>query len=237
MNDAVSVLNYIYFIVMILGAAYFYILSRNPKGVPMYEYAIAGIIPAWSGAAYLSIALGQGLLERPEGTVYFARYLDWAVTTPLLLLALALTAMFYEKKADKAIIATLISADVFMILTGLIADFSPEPLNYIWYVLGVAALLIILYNIWYPLRRIAYHGGQKLGRHYSRIALYLTLFWISYPSVWLIGPSGLGLTQEITDVAAFVILPVFSKIGFSILDLAGLRKLGNLSAGTKAKHS
>ncbi|RSK26128.1 hypothetical protein EJF36_04125 [Bacillus sp. HMF5848] len=173
---------------MVSGAIYFYVLSRNPKGVPRYEYVIAIFLPVWSGAAYLSIALGQGFVNYNEKIVYFARYLDWVVTTPLLLLALALTAMFYRKEKDKAIIATLIGADVFMILTGLIADFSPAPQKYIWYVLGVIALVIILYTIWYPLRKIAAMSGPKLSRHYKRTALYLTAFWILYPMVWLLGP-------------------------------------------------
>ncbi len=88
------------------------------------------------------------------------------------------------------------------------------------------ALLIILYIIWFPLKKIATPLSEELGRHYSRTALYLTLFWIAYPTVWLIGPSGLGITQSIVDLLTFIILPVFSKVGFSILDLSGLRKLG-----------
>ncbi|WP_226668950.1 bacteriorhodopsin [Metabacillus litoralis] len=225
MNNVIYFLHYFYVAVMLIGAFYFYIQSRDPRGVPKYEYLIAILIPIWSGAAYLSIALGQGFLERPEKTIYYARYIDWVVTTPMLLLALAFTAMFYVKK-NKTIIFTLIFADVFMILTGLIADLSNGVTTYIWYFLGVIALMIILYVIWYPLRNIADNRGLALSKHYKKTAAYLTVFWISYPTVWIIGPSGLGLTQELTDVTAFIILPIFSKVGFSILDLNGLRKLG-----------
>lgn len=226
MGDLIYLLHWFYFIVMASGAFYFYLLSRNPQGVYKYEYVIAIFIPCWSGVAYLSIALGQGLLEVNERVVYFARYVDWVVTTPLLLLALAFTAMFQSKEKDKAIIGSLIGADVFMILTGLVADFSSGFPKYIWYFLGVIALLIILYIIWYPLRRIAKSSSDELSKHYNRTALYLTVFWIAYPTVWILGPSGLGLTQNVTDVTAFIVLPIFSKVGFSILDLWGLRKIG-----------
>ncbi len=226
MDNLIYSLHWFYFIVMAVGALYFYSLSRNPRGVPRYEYLIAIFIPCWSGLAYLSIALGQGFLDTDSGIVYFARYLDWVVTTPLLLLALALTAMFYKKKKDKAIIGALIGADVIMILTGLIADFSSGLQTYIWYTLGVIALVVILYIIWYPLRKMAQSSSAELGRHYNRTALYLTAFWVAYPTVWILGPSGLGLTQSITEVLSFIILPIFSKVGFSILDLGGLRKIG-----------
>ncbi|MDQ3397288.1 MAG: bacteriorhodopsin [Deinococcota bacterium] len=40
----------------------------------------------------MAIALGYGKVEVATTTVYYARYLDRVVTTPLLLLALALRA-------------------------------------------------------------------------------------------------------------------------------------------------
>ncbi|MGP4070065.1 bacteriorhodopsin [Halobacillus sp. B29] len=220
-----STLHFLYAFIMLAGAIYFFYLSREPKGVPLYEYFLAITIPLWSGAAYLSIAFGQGVLKQSERTIYFARYLDWVVTTPLLLLALAFTAMIYVEKKNKTMLLTLVALDIFMILTGLIADFSTGYVKYIWYSLGVLALLFILYIVWYPLRWIADSFGSRLSIHYKRSAAYLTFFWVLYPTVWLLGPSGAGLTQQAVDVLGFIILPIFSKVGFSILDLHGLRNL------------
>lgn len=45
--------------------------------------------------------------------------------------------------------------------------------------------------------------------------------------IWALGPSGVGLFGRATDVALFVILPIFSKVGFSIYDLYELRKLAS----------
>ncbi|MCA0987538.1 bacteriorhodopsin [Guptibacillus algicola] len=225
MSNLDVTLHIIYFILMITAAIYFFILSRSPKNVPLYEYVIAMIITAWSGTAYLSIALGQGVVERADRTIYFARYLDWVVTTPLLLLSLALTAMFYEKKKNKGLLIALVSADVFMILTGLIADFSPERTKYIWYSFGIIALIIVLFILWMPLRRMAKAGGKRLSRHYNFTAAYLTSFWVLYPTAWLLGSTGLNITQEMVSALSFIILPLFSKIGFGIIDLHGLRRL------------
>ncbi|MGE6204851.1 bacteriorhodopsin [Guptibacillus hwajinpoensis] len=225
MNSIDTSLHIFYFIVMISSAIYFYLLSRNPKGVPLYEYVVAILITGWSGVAYLSIALGQGILERPEKTIYFARYLDWVVSTPLLLLSLALTAMFYQSKINRTLIASLIAADIFMILTGLIADFSSESLKYIWYIMGLVALVIILVIVWGPLKKIADGSNEQLAKHYKRVAIYLTSFWVLYPTAWFFGSSGVGVTAGIIDTLAFIVLPIFSKVGFGILDLHGLRKM------------
>jgi bacteriorhodopsin len=43
--------------------------------------------------------------------------------------------------------------------------------------------------------------------------------------VWIIGPSGLGLIDQNWDTLLFVILPIFSKVGFSLYDLSLLRDL------------
>ena len=82
------------------------------------------------------------------------------------------------------------------------------------------------------LRRVA-HQDPEVGRIYDRVATYLALFWIGYPLTWILGPSGLGVVSQPVDTALFILLPIFSKVGFSILDLGLLRKLG----GEKGRHS
>jgi len=211
---------------MAAGALLFSIWSRRPTGVPQYEYTIAIIIPVWSGLAYVAMALGQGMITTADNTVYYARYIDWVVTTPLLLWALAATAMFY-RRLDPALIAGLMFADVIMILSGLFADLSTDPNDkWVWYIIGCVCLALIVWNVWWPLRRIAYDQSRELGTAYTKAATMLTVLWIGYPTFWALGPSGIGVFDRSTDLMLFVLLPIVSKVGFSILDLSELRKLG-----------
>lgn len=142
-----TVLYAIYIGAMLIGAGIFLVWAQDRRGVPAEEYLIAIFIPLWSAAAYLAMAMGQGSLEVDGQITYYARYLDWVVTTPLLLLALSLTAM-YKTAKDKTLIAALMGADVFMIVTGLLADLSETPIRYVWYGLGVVALVVIFYLVW-----------------------------------------------------------------------------------------
>jgi bacteriorhodopsin len=212
---------------MAAGALLFFAWSRRPSGVPHYEYTIAMIIPIWSGLAYTAMALGQGSIVLDGREVYVARYVDWVVTTPLLLWALASTAMFY-RRLDKALIGGLMFTDVLMILSGLFADLTTDPeLRWFWYLNGCICLAIILWITWGPLRRIANDQPYDLGKTYSKVAGYLTLLWLGYPLVWALGPSGLGVFGSTTDTMLFVFLPILSKVGFSIVDLHELRELGS----------
>ena len=47
------------------------------------------LVPMVALTLYLLMALGHGSVVRPSGRVfYYARYIDWSITTPLLLLSL-----------------------------------------------------------------------------------------------------------------------------------------------------
>ena len=211
---------------MAAGALLFFTWSRRPSGVPQFEYTIAMAIPIWSGLAYTAIALGQGTVLVDGREVHFARYLDWVVTTPLLLVALASTAMFY-REIDKTLVGGLIFTDVIMILTGLIADLTgDETAKWFWYLTGCVCLAIILWIVSGPLRRIANDQGRGLGKVYVQVAAMLSVLWFCYPAIWALGPSGAGVYGKGVETALFVLVPILSKVGFSIVDLAKLRRLG-----------
>lgn len=221
--------HWLYVASMAGGALYFVSLSAKPRGVPQYEYLVAIFIPVWSGLAYMAMALNQGKIGVAEQITHYARYIDWVVTTPLILLALAWTAMQFIPK-DKVLIASLIGTDIIMILSGLIADLSVGWVRYLWYGIGVVAFLIIIRIIWQPLRAKTRRQPPELSNLYNKLAIYLTVLWICYPTVWILGPSGIGLFNQTIDTLLFCVLPFFSKVGFSFLDLRGLRNLKNVRA-------
>lgn len=223
--DLQVIFHWIYVAGMAIGALHFWSLSRNPRGVPQYEYLVAMFIPIWSGLAYMAMAIGQGKVEAAGQIAHYARYVDWIVTTPLLLLALSWTAMQFIKK-DWTLIGFLMSTQVVVITTGLIADLSERNwVRYLWYICGVFAFVIVLWGIWGPLRAKTRTQGTELSNLYDKLVTYFTVLWIGYPTVWIIGPSGFGWINQTIDTLLFCLLPFFSKVGFSFLDLHGLRNL------------
>lgn len=224
---------------MAVGAFHFASLGKEPRGVPRYEYFVATFIPVWSGLAYMSMALPhgdleQGKIEVASHIVNYARYLDWIVTTPLLLLALSWTAMHYLSKKDWTLIGSLMGTQVIVIASGLIADLSVVLwVRYLWYSVGVVAFLIVLRTIWGPLRAKTRSQGPELSEFFDKLTSYFTVLWICYPIVWIIGSSGFGLINKTIDTFLFCLIPFFSKVGFSFFDLHGLRSLH----GLKAQHS
>lgn len=223
--DFQTILHWIYVAGMAIGALHFWALSRDPKGVPQYEYLVAIFIPIWSGLAYTAMALGQGKVEVAGQIAHYARYIDWVVTTPLLLLSLSWTAMQFIKK-DYTLIGFLMGTQVIVIATGLVADLSERDwVRYLWYICGVVAFLFVLWGVWVPLRMKSKSQGRDLAELHDKLTVYFTVLWIGYPIAWIIGPSGFGWVNQNIDTLLFCVLPFFSKVGFSFLDLHGLRGL------------
>ena len=224
----------VYILFMAAGALLFFAWSRNPKGVHQTEYAVAILIPVWSGLVYLAMSFGMGQTEIAEQTTDWGRYVDWIVTTPLLIVALGLTAMHRLKKRDSALLWSLVGADVVMIVCGLVADLSTGPARTVFFLCGTVALLVLFYLVWGPLRRLAYKQGDDLGRTFTTVAGVLCALWVAYPTIWWLGPSGSGVISQSLESLLYVVVPIISKVGWSALDLSLLRRLSPTPASNPA---
>ena len=224
MDSTDVLLHWAYVAVMALSAIAILTMARTPRGVPQYKYMIHAFVVIWSGLAYSAIALGQGTIEVGGETVYFARYVDWVVSTPLLLLSLVLTGK-YTLKLEGGITAGLLGSQVIMILTGLVADLSPSENRWFWYIAGCVALLSVYRLMWRELYEKAKIQGPELTAAYKASAVFLSVQWLLYPLVWALGSPGLELlTPRLTSVL-FIILPIVSKSGFAFFNLSKLRAL------------
>lgn len=115
-----------------------------------------------------------------EGTlreVYWARYVDWSVTTPLLLLDLALIAGL-----SGANILVTIVADVIMILTGLFAAFgSDDGQKWGWYAFACIAFLVVFYQLGFNGRAAVAGKDNKTKAFVAAISGFTLLLWTVYP--------------------------------------------------------
>lgn len=114
--------------------------------------------------------------------VYWARYVDWSITTPLLLLDLALLAGL-----SGANILVAIVADVIMVLTGLFAAFGQanDSQKWGWYAWGCIAYLVIVYQLAVGGRETVAQKDSKTKAFYASIAGYTLILWTIYPMLVL----------------------------------------------------
>lgn len=183
------------------------------------------IVPMIAAALYLLMALGQGGMEIDHGRAFlYARYVDWSITTPLLLLALAMMALKDIRKRLGLVLA-LIGADVYMILTGLVAGYSPtsSPEKWIWFLVSSGAFVAVYWILWGPLRAEAELSGRAAV--YKRNAAILSVVWFAYPIVFLLGTDGLLLISPALTALFFTALDLIAKVGYGILATAETNRL------------
>ncbi|KAI6955995.1 hypothetical protein KC321_g15429, partial [Hortaea werneckii] len=127
---------WVVFVVMTVASVVFSGMSWNVPMSKRLYHVITTLITITAALSYFAMASGHGasyhhVVEReshqhvPDTThdiyreVYYARYIDWSITTPLLLLDLCLLA---GMNGGSILIA--IVADLIMILTGLFAAYG-----------------------------------------------------------------------------------------------------------------
>lgn len=109
--------------------------------------------------------------------VYWARYVDWTLTTPLLLLDLALIAGL-----SGANILVAVVADLIMILTGLFAAFASEGgAKWGYYAIACIAYLTVVYQLAINGRGVAAAKDSKTGTFFAAIGGFTLVLWTIYP--------------------------------------------------------
>ncbi|MFM8560805.1 MAG: bacteriorhodopsin [Solirubrobacterales bacterium] len=238
-----------------LGALLIYFLGAKMKE---RHHAITGFfVCAIAACMYLLMAFGQGdivvskatLAITPIGVgadvnaelVYWARYLDWVFTTPLLLIGLmtvglkALSTTGEVVRERAALVGGVIGADVLMILTGLFGALSLDDNHkYVWFAISCGFFLAVLILIWGPIRASAAEQGAGVSALYNKLLGILTVLWFIYPILWILGTEGTGTISLNTEVLVFTIIDLSAKVGFGVLLVVGVTPLARAAPPSAA---
>ena len=177
---------------------------------------------------YLMMALDQTRVEVPSEArhLYVARFVDWSITTPLLLTALATTALG-ELRRRSALVVGLLLSDVAIMGTGLAATLSHvQGAKVAWYIVSCAFQVAVYALVWGPLRREANSQlSPTVGSVYTRNATILSVLWLAYPLIWLGAPSGVRLYEAPTAALLYMVFDIIAKVGYGFVTLAGSSQL------------
>lgn len=212
------------------------ILMIGKRRTPSEELhtVLHGIVPLIAACSYFAMATGQGAVTLGADaaavgtgagrTFYFARYIDWTFTTPLLLVALSMTAMHSGKKHTGAITG-IVLADVMMILTALFFGASEVAwIKWTWFVISCAAFLGVYYVIWVSLMQANTLERDDVRATYRRNATILSVLWLIYPLILAVAPDGLRYIGDTTSILAIAILDVVAKVVYGLMATASTAK-------------
>ena len=203
----------------------------KPQTHRVFHY-ITAAITATATIAYFAMGsnLGQVPIQaefvRPyshevaaAGTreIFWVRYVDWFITTPLLLVDLLLTAGM-----PWPTILAVVFADWVMIITGLVGSLISSTYKWGFFSFGCTGLFYILYELIIPSRRQAAALGEGPRKAYMSCGILLSFLWILYPVAWGLSEGG-NVIHPDSEAIFYGILDIFAKPVWGALLLWGHR--------------
>ncbi len=218
-------------IIMLAGGLMILVTGKRRTPSEGLHTVLHGTVPIIAACSYFAMATGQGLVALATDTAvatgghsvrmfYFARYVDWAFTTPLLLLSLAMTAMHAGKK-QAGVIAGAIISDVLMIVTAFAFGASEAGwMKWTWFIVSCAAFLGVYFVIWVSQMQANSLERDDIRSTYRRNATILSVLWFIYPIILAVAPDGLNVVSDAFSVLVIAILDVLAKVVYGLMAVA-----------------
>ncbi|KAI9858962.1 MAG: hypothetical protein M1824_003963 [Vezdaea acicularis] len=218
---------WVVFVIMLIATIIFSVLGYRVPTKNRLFHILTTFITLFATISYFAMATGDGISyskttvtvkHKHQDTykdvyrqVFWARYIDWSVTTPLLLLDLALLAGL-----SGADILIAIVADLVMILTGLFAAFGREGgQKWGYYAIACLAYLVIIYQLAVNGRRVVTSKDTKSAAFFGSIAGFTLIIWTIYPIVWGISDGSRKVSVD-AEVLSYAVLDVLAKPVFGL---------------------
>lgn len=177
-------------------------------------YAVLATISGIAAVAYGMMALGYGGLSIDGRVVFVPRYVDWVLTTPLIVLFLGMLA-----DVDRRGYAVAILLNTVVMVVGFVAATLPGVERFALFGLASIAYVGLVYYLLKPMSVSAAARPRGFESLFVRLRNLTVILWSVYPVIWLLGPPGLDLLTPTLDVALITYLDLVTKVGFGLIAL------------------
>jgi len=157
--------------------------------------------------------------------IFYVRYIDWVVTTPLLLLDLLLTAGL----PWPTILYTLFLDEV-MIITGLVGALVPSSYKWGYFVFAMLSLFGVAWNVMLVGRAHARVLGMHVSKTFVMCGVWTMALWFIYPIAWGLSEGGNVIGSD-AEAVFYGVLDILAKPCFGALLLWGHRNIDPASLG------
>jgi len=217
-----TVTQYLFWVVTVaMGAgAVFFMAERN--NVPARYRSVLTVGSLICGiAAFHYFRMSATFAGGEFPTEY--RYIDWLITTPLLLIKFPLLLNLKEKATG--ILTTLVLLDIAMIVTAYIAEVSPVG-GASWWIFFLIACLFeagIVGVLYITMGRVIDEAPAPISRSVKRMRLFVLIGWAIYPIGFLMALTG-ATGGELREIF-YNIADVVNKVGFGLVAYVGVKAL------------
>jgi len=229
---------WVVFVIMVIASAVFAGLSWKVPVSKRLFHIITTLITIFASLSYFAMASGAGtsfVCEKVKDyhehvpdtyhtvcrQVFWARYVDWTLTTPILLWELCILGGI-----DGAHTLMATASSLVMTLAGLFAAYGDKHTaqRWGWFAIAVLGYVFVVWHVALNGSRTVRAKGDKVAKLFGGLAGYIFIIWTVYPIVWGIA-EGAHKTTVDTGVVIYGVLDILAKTGFGLYLLVTQRQV------------
>ncbi|HCD59892.1 MULTISPECIES: bacteriorhodopsin [Exiguobacterium] len=213
------------FVGMAAGTLYF-LVERNSLAPEYRSTATVAALVTFVAAIhyyFMKQAVGEsGLLSEIDGFPTEIRYIDWLVTTPLLLIKFPLLLGLKGGKG-RSLLTKLVIADIIMIIGGYIGESSINlaggftQLGLWAYVVGCIAWFYIIYLLFTNVTKAAEDKPAPIREALLQMRLFILIGWAIYPVGYAVTLFAPGIEVQLVRELIYNFADLINKVGFGLI--------------------
>lgn len=191
-DPAKRIFHYITIVYLTIAMLAYYCMARQQGSVAIWDDATASN-------------------NSPYRVFYYARYVEWFLTLPLIILNLALLA----GTTFATWLALAIAADI-MVVSGLLGLLSSTGTKWGYFAFSLCCFIPIEIAFVTILRKSAREKSPEAEKTYNVLMALSFITWLVYPVIWVIGEAVHVISVD-ADIIIHTIADIFSKCIFAFV--------------------
>jgi sensory rhodopsin len=188
-------------------------------------YATLTSISLTAMIAYTSMSLGYGIIEVDARAVFAPRYIDWIITTPLLLLFIGMIA-----GSDKRELATTVFVNTVVMVAGFDAALISGPGKFVAFGFASVAYIALIYLLTVSMTKTAEDRPERVSSLFRSLRNLTVILWSIYPIIWLLSSAGFSVITVPVNVMLVTYLDILTKVGFGLIAINTSSAIGSTSS-------
>lgn len=224
------------FVGMAAGALYFF-MERNSLTPKLRSTAtISGLVCFVAAIHYFGMKSAVGTDASIDSLVAFPteiRYIDWLITTPLLLIKFP--ALLGFGNAAKGLLTKLIVADIIMIVTGYVGETAinragATGLGWTMWIVAMVAWFYIVATLYKNVSTAAADSPKPIQKALGTMQKFILFGWAIYPLGYVI--TLFGAAPELLVAREFVynIADLVNKVGFGLVAVFAVKAISETTS-------
>lgn len=220
------------FVGMAAGSLYF-ILERKSLAPELQRLAtIAAVVPFVACLNYFYMKNMVGISGNLQDVLNFPtafRYVDWLITTPLLLSMFPI--LLGDSEEHFSVMVHLMVADVIMIVTGYIGEVSIIGAKggtmggWVGYIAGCVAWGYIVITLFGTVAKMAANLSVPVQRRLNAMRRFVVFGWAIYPIGFIVPLLGYGVEYQVIRELIYCVADLINKVGFGMVAMSAAQAI------------